>query len=165
MRSTLFVPETKTIVSMLNEMRERRTQMAVVIDEYGGTAGIVTLEDLIEEVVGEITSEYGAERRLIRSMSEQEAVVDAAISISDFNEAMNVELPTEDADTVGGFIFEQLGRIPDPGDAFQTGDLEFRILSMSGQRISMVRVRRIPRPDPADRRGEAQPADEREEER
>lgn len=146
MRSALFVPETKTIVSMLNEMRERRTQMAVVIDEYGGTAGIVTLEDLIEEVVGEITSEYGAERRLIRSMSDQEAVVDAAISIPDFNEAMDLELPTGDADTLGGFIFEQLGRIPDPGDAFQTDDLEIHILSMSGQRINMVRVRRVPRP-------------------
>ncbi len=150
MRSALFVPETKTIVSMLNEMRERRTQMAVVIDEYGGTAGIVTLEDLIEEVVGEITSEYGAERRLIRSMSDQEAVVDAAISIPDFNEAMDLELPTGDADTLGGFIFEQLGRIPDPGDAFQTDDLEIHILSMSGQRINMVRVRRVPRPAAGD---------------
>jgi putative hemolysin len=143
MRPALFVPETKTIVSLLNEMRARRTQMAIIVDEYGGTSGIVTLEDLIEEVVGEITSEYGTERRLIRTMSEQEAVVDAAISIPDFNEAMNVELPAEDADTLGGFIFEQLGRIPDPGDSFQKNGLEFRILSMSGQRISMVRVRRV----------------------
>jgi putative hemolysin len=147
MRSALFVPETKTIVSMLNEMRERRTQMAIVIDEYGGTAGIVTLEDLIEEVVGEITSEYGTERRLIRSMNEREAVVDAAISISDFDEAMNVELPVEDADTLGGFIFEQLGRIPDPGDEFELEDLQFHILSMSGQRINMVRVTRSARAD------------------
>lgn len=150
MRSALFVPETKTIVSMLNEMRERRTQMAIVIDEYGGTAGIVTLEDLIEEIVGEITSEYGTERRLIRSMSPQEAVVDAAISIPDFNEAMEVELPAEDADTLGGFIFEQLGRIPDPGDAFQTDGLDVHILSMSGQRINMVRVRRVQKPEPAE---------------
>lgn len=144
MRSALFVPETKTVVSMINEMRERRTQLAVVIDEYGGTAGIVTLEDLIEEVVGEITSEYGTERRLIRSINTKEAIVDAVISIPDFNEAMNVDLPTEDADTLGGFIFEQLGRIPDPGDGFQMDMLEFSILSMSGQRINMVRVRRIP---------------------
>lgn len=143
MRPALFVPETKAISSLLNEMRERRSQMAVIVDEYGGTAGIVTLEDLIEEIVGEITSEYGTERRFIRSMSENEAVVDAGISIPDFNEAMNVELPSEDADTVGGFIFEQLGRIPEAGDSFQVGDLEFRILSMSGQRISMVRVRKL----------------------
>ncbi len=147
MRSALFVPETKTIVSMLNEMRERRTQMAIVIDEYGGTAGIVTLEDLIEEIVGEITSEYGTERRLIRTLSEREAIVDAAISLPDFNEALDVELPAEDADTLGGFIFEQLGRIPDSGDSFQTDDLEFHILSMSGQRINMVRIRRIERPE------------------
>lgn len=143
MRPALFVPETKTIASLLNEMRERRSQMAIIIDEYGGTAGIVTLEDLIEEIVGEITSEYGTERRLIRSLNHNEAVVDAGISIPDFNEAMEVELPSEGADTVGGFIFEQLGRIPDPGDEFRVGDLEFRILSMSGQRISMVRARRV----------------------
>jgi putative hemolysin len=154
MRPALFVPETKTIVSLLNEMRERRSQMAIVIDEYGGTAGIVTLEDLIEEVVGEITSEYGVERRLIRSMSEREAVVDAAISIPDFDEAMNVELPSESADTVGGFIFEQLGRIPDPGDSFRTGDLEFQILSMHGQRISMVRIRRVGQPSEQHSTGE-----------
>jgi putative hemolysin len=148
MRTALFVPETKTIVSMLNEMRERRTQMAVVIDEYGGTAGIVTLEDLIEEVVGEITSEYGTERRLIRSISENEAVVDAGISISDFNEAMDVELPVEDADTVGGFIFEQLGRIPDPGDMFETDQVHVNILSMTGQRINMVKVTRTNQSEP-----------------
>jgi putative hemolysin len=148
MRTALFVPETKTIVSMLNEMRERRTQMAVVIDEYGGTAGIVTLEDLIEEVVGEITSEYGTERRLIRSISENEAVVDAGISISDFNEAMDVELPVEDADTLGGFIFEQLGRIPDPGDMFETDQVHVNILSMTGQRINMVRVTRTNQSEP-----------------
>jgi CBS domain containing-hemolysin-like protein len=143
MRSALFVPETKTIVSMLNEMRDRRTQLAVVIDEYGGTSGIVTMEDLVEEVVGEITSEYGTERRLIRTMSEREAVVDAAISIPDISEAMNIELPSEDADTLGGYIFEQLGRIPDPGDEFEANGLEFRILSMSGQRINMVRIQRL----------------------
>jgi putative hemolysin len=143
MRSALFVPETKTIVSMLNEMRERRTQMAIVVDEYGGTAGIVTLEDLIEEVIGEITSEYGTERRLIRSISKGEAVVDAGISVSDFNEAMDIELPVEDADTLGGFIFEQLGRIPDPGDTFETDELRVHILSMTGQRINMVRVTKL----------------------
>jgi putative hemolysin len=150
MRSAIFVPETKNIVAMLNEMRERRTQMAVVIDEYGGTAGIVTLEDLIEEIIGEITSEYGTERRLIRSITEREAIIDAGISIPDFNEAMDVELPAEDADTLGGFIFEQLGRIPDSGDSFQNEDLEFHILSMTGQRINMVRVRRREEPEPAD---------------
>lgn len=146
MRSAIFVPETKTIASMLNEMRERRTQMAVVIDEYGGTAGVVTLEDLIEEIVGEITSEYGTERRLIRSINDQEAVVDARISIPDFNEAMDIELPVEDADTLGGFIFEQLGRIPDPGDTFEADQVRINILSMTGQRINMVRVTRIAPP-------------------
>jgi putative hemolysin len=153
MRPAFFVPETKSIVSMLNEMRDQRTQMAVVIDEYGGTAGIVTLEDLIEEIVGEITSEYGTERRLIRSMSEAEAILDARISINDFNEAMDVELPSEDADTLGGFIFEQLRRIPDPGDSFQTNGMEFHVLSMSRQRISMVRVRRVEKPDHEDTNG------------
>ncbi len=163
MRQALFVPETKTVVALLNEMRERRTQMAIVIDEYGGTAGVVTIEDLVEEIVGEITSEYGVERRLIRSMSDREAIVDAALSISDFNEAMSVELAADDADTLGGFIFEQMGRIPDPGDAFEAGDFEFRILSMSGQRISMVRVRRIRQEDTAgEQASSAESARERE---
>jgi putative hemolysin len=157
MRPALYVPESKTVVSLLNEMRARRTQMAIVVDEYGGTAGIVTLEDLIEEIVGEITSEYGAERRLIRSMSRREAIVDAAITIPDFNEAMEVGLPTDGPDTIGGFIFDRLGRIPDSGDSFRYADLEFEVLSMAGQRISLVRVRRV-ESEPPERR-ESQPAE------
>lgn len=143
MRPALYVPETKTVSSLLGEMRVRNTQMAIVVDEYGGTSGIVTLEDLLEEVVGEITSEYGAERRFIRSLTEREAIVDAAISIDDLNEAFGTDLSTEEADTVGGFIYQQLDRVPRPGDHFRYGNLEFTVISMRGRRIDTVRITKL----------------------
>jgi putative hemolysin len=144
MHPALFTPETKTVSALLGEMRAQNTQMAIIVDEYGGTAGIVTLEDLLEEVVGEITSEFGAERRFIRTLSDREIVVDSAISIFDLNEAFNIDLPTEGADTLGGFVFQHLGRIPDAGDSFDYQDLHVRVLSMRGRRVGWVRITREP---------------------
>jgi putative hemolysin len=99
---------------------------------------------LLEEVVGEITSEFGAERRFIRTLSDREIVVDSAISIFDLNEAFNIDLPTEGADTLGGFVFQHLGRIPDAGDSFDYQDLHVRVLSMRGRRVGWVRITREP---------------------
>lgn len=142
MRPIVAVPETKKVSDLLREMREQSTQMAAVIDEYGGTAGIVTIEDLLEEVVGEITSEFGAERRLIHSVSPRLVVVDAAISINDFDELFDVELPSQEVDTLGGFIFQQTDTIPKSGESFQWQGLEFTVLSMRGNSIGLVQVRK-----------------------
>ena len=143
MRPAFFVPESKDVASLLREMRERQTHLAVVLDEYGGTAGIVTMEDLLEELVGEIVSEYGTERRLIQSLGPDRLVVDAAIGLEDLNELWNVKLPTEEADTLGGFVYQQLGEVPRPGQRFSYNHLEFVVLCMVGNRIGLVEVRRV----------------------
>ncbi|MCL4395034.1 MAG: hemolysin family protein [Chloroflexi bacterium] len=143
MRPIIVVPETKRVSDLLREMREQSTQIAAVIDEYGGTAGIVTIEDLLEEVVGEIMSEFGAERRLIHSISPQTVVVDASISINDFNELFGVELPSEEVDTLGGFVFQQTDTIPKAGDGFRWQHLEVTVLSMRGNRIGLVQVTKL----------------------
>lgn len=140
MRPILIVPETKRVSDLLREMREQSTQIAAVIDEYGGTAGIVTIEDLLEEVVGEITSEFGAERRLIHTVTPRSVVVDATISIGDFNELFGVELPSDEVDTLGGFVFQQADAIPKAGERFAWRGLEFTVLSMHGNRIGLVQV-------------------------
>jgi putative hemolysin len=143
MRPALFTTETKKVTSLLQEMREQQTQMAVVIDEYSGTSGIVTLEDLLEEVVGEITSEFGVERRLVRSIGEREAVVDGAIPIDDLNEAFEIDLPAEGVDTLGGFVSQQLGRIPNSGDHFSYQDLQFTVMSVRARRVGTVRIEKL----------------------
>jgi putative hemolysin len=143
MRPALFTTETKKVPSLLQEMREQQTQMAIVIDEYSGTSGIVTLEDLLEELVGEITSEYGVERRLVRSIGEREAVVDGAISIDDLNEAFGIDLPAEGVDTLGGFVSQQLGRIPNSGDRFSYQELQFTVLSVRARRVGTVRIDKL----------------------
>jgi putative hemolysin len=144
MRAVIFIPGTKTVSSLLREMRAQQTQMAVVLDEYGGTAGIVTLEDLLEEVVGEITSEYGTERRLVHQMSEREILVDAGISVNDLNESFGIDLSSEDVDTLGGFVLQHLGRIPDAGERFEFDGLDFTIRTMDGRRIGLVRIVKQP---------------------
>jgi CBS domain containing-hemolysin-like protein len=143
MRPVLFVPETKPIADLLQDMRHKRIHLAVVLDEYGGTAGIVTLEDLLEELVGEIPAEFRPERRLIIRQSPDAILVDAAVSLDQLNESFGVDLPLEAANTLGGFIVSHLRRIPEMGETFQFGNLEFRIESARGNRIELVRIRKV----------------------
>lgn len=143
MRPAFYVPESKDLASLLTEMRERQTHMAVVLDEFGGTAGIVTIEDLLEEVVGEIVSESGVERRQVQVFTENLLVIDASLGLQDLNEMWNVSLPTEKADTVGGFVYQQLGRVPSPGDSFTYDSLRFTVRTMIGNRIGVVEIRRL----------------------
>jgi CBS domain containing-hemolysin-like protein len=142
MRPAYYIPETKELAELLPEMRSQQTQLAVVLDEFGGTAGILTIEDLIEEVVGEIVSEYGSERRFVHRVTEQELVVDAEINLDDVNELWGLELPTTEADTVGGFVYQQLGHIPIVGESFSYDGLGFSVSSMRGRAIGTVRITR-----------------------
>jgi putative hemolysin len=142
MRPAYYIPDSKELGELLPEMRAQQTQLAVVLDEFGGTAGILTIEDLIEEVVGEIVSEYGSERRFILRHTDQELVVDAELNLDDLNELWGLDLPTEEVDTVGGFVYQQLGDIPSVGDSFGHDGLTFRVSSMRGRTIGVVRITR-----------------------
>ncbi|HRC62378.1 MAG: hemolysin family protein [Dehalococcoidia bacterium] len=144
-RPPYFVPETKHVDELLADMRRDKVHMAVAVDEYGGTAGIVTVEDLLEEIVGEIADEYDVEDVDVQQLSEDEAIVDARLSIDDLNELFGTEIDSEDFDTVGGLILSLLGRLAVPGDEVTSEEyeLQLRVLSILGRRIKKVRVTRL----------------------
>ena len=139
-RPPYFVPEGKHVDELLTELREHKVHMAIVVDEYGGTAGLVTIEDVLEEIVGEIQDEYDREEATIQRVTETEAVVDARVTLGDLNEVFDLEMESEDVDTVGGFVYHQLGRMPAPGDEVRADGLTMRVLTVAGRRIKKVRV-------------------------
>jgi putative hemolysin len=142
MRPAYFVPESKKAGGLLEELQQRKIHIAIVIDEYGGTAGLVTIEDLLEEIVGDIQDEYDPEAEAdYVKISDDEYVFDAGIHLGEVNELLDVELPTEESDTLGGFVFSTLGRVPLVGDTLTTEDLEIVVESITGRRIRKVRVR------------------------
>jgi putative hemolysin len=114
--------------------------MVTVVDEYGGTAGIVTLEDIVEEIVGEIQDEYDIEEPVVEQVSEQEFVFNARVDLDDVNRLMGTSFPTELGDTLGGFIYSQLGKVPVPGESVHFDGLTIEVLTVSGRRIRKVRV-------------------------
>jgi CBS domain containing-hemolysin-like protein len=148
-RAPLFVPEQKKVSDLLREMQERRVHMAIVIDEYGGTAGLVTIEDLIEEIVGEIVDEYDQEEPLVEPVDEDSIRVDAKMPIDEVNEMLNVELPHEEWDTVGGLVFGLTGRVPLPGERVRFDSLEFLTERVAGRRIQKVVITKLPQVEKA----------------
>jgi putative hemolysin len=140
MREPYFVPENKNIDELLTDFKSNRVHMAIVLDEYGGTSGLVTLEDLIEEIFGEIQDEYDDEVPLSRWTSEGILIADARLSINDLTLLLNVEIPQEGYETLGGFIYNHLGHVPDPGETFLFGSLSLVIEDVVGQRITNVRI-------------------------
>jgi len=144
LRPALFVPETKKVDELLREMQTEKTHMAIVVDEYGGTAGLVTIEDLVEEIVGEIRDEYDVEQELMLPISEREALVDGRAPFEDIREtfALDELEPSDDYDTVGGFIVHELGRFPKTGDIVARGGVRFVVETIEGRRIRRVRVMR-----------------------
>jgi gliding motility-associated protein GldE len=140
-RPAYFVPETKKLDDLLREFQQNRVQIAIVVDEYGGTAGMVTLEDILEEIVGEIKDEYDiAEEEPLERIDEKQVIVDARMSIHDVNEALDINLPEEEFDTIGGLVFNTIGRIPSPGDEVEIDGVKLRVEKMRGRRIMKVRV-------------------------
>jgi putative hemolysin len=141
-RPAYFVPETKKLDDLLREIRLKRTHMAIVVDEYGSVVGLVTIEDLVEEIVGDIQDEYDREENLYEQVTQFEYVFDAKINIDEFNDLMDSDLTNEDYDTLGGFLLAQLDKIPVAGDTITYKDLVFTILTTRGLRIMKVKVER-----------------------
>jgi len=140
LRPAFFIPESKKVDDLLQEMQRQKVHMAIVIDEYGGTAGLVTIEDLVEEIVGEIQDEYDLEESFIEVISESEVIFNARVDLDDVNRMMAIELPTEESDTLGGLVYSQLGKVPDPGDVVTLDGVKIAVISVAGRRIKKVRV-------------------------
>lgn len=142
-RPAYFVPETKRADTLFKEMQARKVHLAIIVDEYGGTAGLVTIEDLLEEIVGDIQDEFDTnEEALVVPQGADEYLVDASINLDDFNDLLALDLPKDDADTLGGYVFGQFGRVPEVGEVLQNDSLILRIESIEGRRIRKIHVTR-----------------------
>ena len=142
LRKPFFVPETKRIDGLLREFKRRRVHIAIAVDEYGGVSGIVCLEDIIEEIVGEIQDEFDEEREDIVVLGDGSWLCDARVNLGDLNERCELDLPADDFDTLGGYVFDLFGRIPLRGEAIAGRGLEFLVQEIEGHRIELVRITR-----------------------
>jgi Transporter associated domain/CBS domain len=161
MRPAAFVPESKPIDELLREMQARQTHVAIVIDEYGGTAGLVTIEDILEEIVGEIADEYDREQPPVEWLGADEARVTARLPVEELAELFDVSIEAEDVETVGGLLAQRLGRVPIPGAVATVAGLRLTAESLAGRRnrIGTVRVERIgPDTEPVAVQPAAEPA-------
>jgi len=143
LRTPVFVPESMTVDDLLHELQRRKVHLAVVLDEYGGTAGLVTIEDLLEEIVGEIQDEYDVEEPMIVQLSEDEARVDGRADVDDLSELFDTDLSLEDEDeydTVGGLIYHRIGGVPKPGDQIKVDGLTITVETTDGRRVGKVLV-------------------------
>jgi magnesium and cobalt exporter, CNNM family len=143
-REPSYVPETKKVDELLHEMQQRHVHLAVVVDEYGGTAGLITIEDLIEEIVGEIQDEYDVEEAMIEEVSDEEALFDARVSIRDVNDTLDLDIEDEDFDTLGGLLYHELGKVPNVGDEVRVDGALVTVLTTTGRRVRKVRVTKVP---------------------
>lgn len=142
LRIAHFVPEVKKVDELLADMQSRGIHMSLVVDEYGGVAGVVTLEDIVEEIVGEIRDEYDQkEEQLYHLVAPHEYIFSGRISLDDFNDLMGVGIATDNADTLGGFIYGELGHVPTEGESITTGGVTFQVDDVIGRRILKVRAR------------------------
>ncbi len=149
LRPAVFVPETKRLTELLRDMQSRQFHMAIVVDEHGGTAGLVTLEDLLEEIVGEITDEYDVEEPGLERLPDGTLRVPGSLAIHDLSEELGVDLPDEEWDTAGGLVLNLLGHVPEPGETVRFQGFDFETERVQGRRIASVRItpRGVPDPD------------------
>ena len=140
LRTVHVVPETKDLAALLREFRRTKEHMAIVVDEYGAMEGIVTLEDLLEEIVGEIEDEFDLPDESVEKVDEQRIRIHGTFTIDDFNEEFHVDLPQEDYNTVGGFVFGELGHAPHEGDTVEHDGLRFTVFETEGNRIERLEV-------------------------
>ncbi len=151
LRPAYFVPVTKTLDTLFAEMQKRRVHIAVVVDEYGGTAGLITIEDILEEIVGDIQDEYDEEEEsYVLEVAPHTFVLNARLDLDSLSDLLETELPDEDADTLGGLVYSLLGHVPEAGETVTCNDWLLTVLSVDGRRIDQVRVEqsaRVPAED------------------
>ncbi|MGH2442827.1 MAG: hemolysin family protein, partial [Chloroflexota bacterium] len=148
-RQPIFVPESKRAADLLRDFQKLKVHMAIVFDEYGGTAGLVTIEDILEEIVGEIQDEYDKEEPLVTKVSEDEYLFDAMVRIEEVNEVMGLDLTAENGmETLGGFVFEHLGEVAEVDDSVQTDHVTLRVVDIEGRRIKKVLITRQAHAEP-----------------
>ena len=153
LRPATFVPETKRVPELLKEFQRKQVQIAIVVDEYGGTAGLVTIEDLLEEIVGEIRDEYDVETDAIVDEGDGTFVFSAKVSIDEFRERLAIQIEDEGFETVGGYVLTRVGRVPAVGETFEIDGLTIEVLEAERRRIHKVRVRKAaPEPTPVEGR-------------
>ncbi|MGH2511115.1 MAG: hemolysin family protein, partial [Candidatus Limnocylindrales bacterium] len=141
LRAPLFVPESMSIDDLLHEFQRRKVHIAIVLDEYGGTAGLLTIEDLLEEIVGEIQDEYDVEEPMVIRLSPDEVRIDGRVDVDELSEIFDISINLEDADeydTVGGLIFHRLGHVPRPGDEVRLERLNLTVETTDGRRVGKV---------------------------
>jgi putative hemolysin len=148
-RPVKFLPISKTVLAALSEMRRDRAHLAIVADEYGGTAGIVTLEDLVEELIGDIRDEYDTGLAAATKLPRGEVDVDGLLNLDEFAEQTSIELPEGPYETVAGYVLAALGEVPSPGDSVKVPGYTITVTEMDGRRIARLRVTPTPRPAPA----------------
>jgi magnesium and cobalt transporter len=142
LRPAVVVPETKRVPELLKQFQRQQTQCAIVVDEYGGTAGLVTIEDLLEEIVGEIRDEYDVESEQIVDEGNGRWVFSGKVNIDEVQQRLNVEIEREGFETVGGYLLSHLGRVPAVGERFEMDGLNVEVLDAERRRINKVRMSR-----------------------
>src|SRR5581483_1375074 len=144
LRNALFVPSSKDIGELFGEMQRQKIQMAMVLDEYGGTAGMVTIEELIEEVVGRVSDELAINAPSLRRLDEGQVEADAILRVEEANELLNLELPeSDDYETLAGLLMTRMGRVPKEGDSARIGNLKLTVTKMRGPKIEKILLTRM----------------------
>jgi CBS domain containing-hemolysin-like protein len=149
-REVKFIPENKPVARLMREMQAEKFHLAIVADEYGGVVGLITLEDCLEELVGEIIDEYDIEELAIRPLPDGDYLVEGGVQVEELGEVLDAELPDDEWDTVGGLLFGTLEHVPEQGEAVELGGFRFAAEELDGRRIKLVRVSRLPVPEPAE---------------
>ncbi len=143
-RTPLFIPESKKLDELLRDFQDQHVQIAIIVDEYGGTSGLVTIEDLLEEIVGEIEDEFDRGESISEIISPYEAMMDAKISLEEVNSVFDLSIQGEGFDTLGGLLYQKLGKIPVPGDELEEDGLKIQVVSTLGRRVKKVMVTKMP---------------------
>jgi putative hemolysin len=155
MRPVYFVPETKRADKLFQEMQERKIHIAVIVDEYGGTSGLVTIEDLIEEIVGDIRDEYDVnEEADYVQMGDHDYLIDGSMNLDDLNALLESHFSTDESDSLGGWVYNHLGHVPEPGETIETDNLKMRVEKVENRRIRKIHITIVPPPEPAEAKDE-----------
>jgi putative hemolysin len=160
-REVYFVPETKSVGDLLRDLQRKKVQIAIVVDEYGGMAGLVTIEDIVEEIVGEIQDEYDSDEFVMERISDNEYIFNARADLDDVNDIMSIDLPAEETDTLGGLVYTLLGRVPEIGDRVDVNEFRLTVLAVEGRRIGKVKIQRLPANSKSGPKDETAPVDKK----